>query len=148
MIIVLDTGIIGIVTNPNSTPENLKCTNWLKTKLANNDVIFIPEICDYEIRRELLRANKTFGLERLNALKASLNYLPISTNEMLKAAEFWASSRKQGKQTASDLSLDADVILAAQTFILEQKLNEPTVIATTNVKHLSLFVDAKEWKTI
>ena len=58
MIIALDTSIVGIVTNPKSSPENFVCTGWLKTKLANDDAIFLPEICDYEIRRELLRANK------------------------------------------------------------------------------------------
>jgi hypothetical protein len=67
---------------------------------------------------------------------------------MLKASEFWANVRQKGKPTAPDLSLDGDVILVAQTFILEQNLDEKVVIATTNIKHLSLFVDAREWKNI
>ncbi len=91
MIIVLDTSIIGIVTNPKSSPTSFACTSWLKAKLANGDEIFLPEICDYEIRRELIRANKTQGLARLNTLKNLLNYLPITTNAMHKAADFWAT---------------------------------------------------------
>jgi predicted nucleic acid-binding protein len=118
MIIALDTPIIGIVTNPKSSPESFACTAWLKTKLSNDDAIFIPEICDYEIRRELIRANKIRGLTRLDAFKNSLNYLPITTDSMLKAAEFWATARQKGKPTAPDLSLDGDMILSAQVFIL------------------------------
>jgi hypothetical protein len=35
MIIILDTGIIGIVTNPQSSPTSFACTSWLKTKLTD-----------------------------------------------------------------------------------------------------------------
>lgn len=148
MIIVLDTSIIGIVTNPKSSPTSFACTAWLKTKLANGDEIFLPEICDYEIRRELIRANKVQGLSRLDSFKHTLNFLPITTETMLKAAEFWALARQKGKPTAPDLALDGDMILSAQTYILEETLGENAVIATTNVKHLSLFTDAKEWTNI
>ena len=148
MIIALDTSIIGIVTNPKSSPKSFACTAWLKTKLSDGDAIFLPEICDYEIRRELIRANKTRGLARLDALKNSLNYLPITTASMLKAAEFWAIARQKGKPTAPDLSLDGDMILSAQIYILEEMPGENAVIATTNVKHLSLFADAREWRNI
>ncbi len=148
MIIGLDTSIIGIVTNPKSSPNSFACTAWLKTKLADGDALFVPEICDYEIRRELLRAKKLPGLARLDALKKTLNYLPITTDAMQKAAEFWAIARQKGKPTAPDLSLDGDMILSAQIFILEEELGENAVIATTNVKHLSLFSDAREWTNI
>ncbi len=148
MIIALDTGIIGIVTNPKSSTESFACTGWLKTKLSNGDGIFVPEICDYEIRRELIRADKKRGLERLDAFKSALNYLPITTDVMLKAAEFWAVTRQKGKLTAPDLSLDGDMILSAQVFVLAENLQENVVIATTNVKHLSLFADAREWGKI
>ncbi len=148
MIIALDTSIIGIVTNPKSSPNSFACTAWLKTKLANGDALFVPEICDYEIRRELIRAKKLPGLARLNALIKSLNYLPITTGAIQKAAEFWAIARQKGKPTAPDLSLDGDMILSAQIFILEKELGENAVIATTNVKHLNLFSDAREWTNI
>ena len=44
----------------------------------------IPEIADYEVRRELLRAGKDRGLGRLDALKAMLGYAPITMPVMLK----------------------------------------------------------------
>lgn len=148
MIIALDTGIVGIVTNPKASPESFACTAWLKTKLADGDAIFLPEICDYEIRRELIRANKIRGLARLDGLKSSLNYLPITTEAMLKASEFWAIARQKGKPTAPDLSLDGDMILSAQMFVLERELKEKVIIATTNIKHLNIFANAREWRKI
>ena len=92
----------------------------------------IPEIADYEVRRELLRANKTRSLDRLNALKSALGYLPITTQVMLRAAELWAQARNMGKPTASDQALDADMILAAQAALLIADGDSVTV-ATTNV---------------
>jgi hypothetical protein len=53
----------------------------------------VPEIADYEMRRELLRANKVSGIERLNVIKNTLAYLPITTAVMLRAAQFWAQAR-------------------------------------------------------
>jgi predicted nucleic acid-binding protein len=146
-LILLDSAPLGMITNPSASPQNLACANWLKGLLAKGYMVFIPEIADYEIRRELIRANKTQGLNRLDLLKLNLNYLPITTEIMLKAAEFWGFARNQGKPTASNLALDGDVILAAQAFSLENNVDE-VVIATTNVKHLNLFVKAMEWKKI
>ena len=61
----------------------------------------IPEIADYEVRRELLRAEKRLSLARLNALKGMLSYLPITTPTILQAAEFWAAARRLGRKTAA-----------------------------------------------
>jgi hypothetical protein len=107
----------------------------------------IPEIADYEVRRELLRAGKERGLGRLDALKSMLGYAPITTPVMLKAAQFWAAARKMGRQSADDASLDADMILAAQAAALV-RAGDKTVIATTNVRHLALFAPAHVWSEI
>jgi hypothetical protein len=107
----------------------------------------IPEIADYEVRRELLRAGKGAGIGGLDALKSMLGYAPITTPVMLKAAEFWAAARKMGRQSANDASLDADMILAAQAAALAGD-GEEAVIATTNVRHLVLFAPARVWREI
>jgi predicted nucleic acid-binding protein len=104
-------------------------------------------ILGWALRRELIRANKVEGLERLDALIDALTYLPITTVIMRKAAQLWAKARNQGKPTAPMEALDADVILAAQTISLSAAEKE-ALIATTNVGHLSLFVDAKNWREI
>ena len=105
----------------------------------------IPEIADYEIRRELRRANKTAGLAQLDALARVIEYRPITTSAMRRAAEFWALARQQGQPTASDESLDADAILAGQADTLDVP---EAIVATTNVGHLTRFVAADIWPNI
>jgi predicted nucleic acid-binding protein len=104
--------------------------------------VIVPEIADYEVRRELLRAKKERGLARLDALTSRLEYLPITTAAIRQAAVFWAQARQQGHPTADDKALDGDVILAAQALTLGAA---EVVIATTNVGHLSRFAPAALW---
>ena len=105
----------------------------------------VPEIADYEVRRELLRARKTQGIDRLDTLIAQVGYLPITTKAMRQAAAYWATARQRGHPTAPDPALDGDVILAAQAATLNQT---DVVVATTNLRHLSRFVQAKLWFNI
>jgi predicted nucleic acid-binding protein len=105
----------------------------------------IPEITDYEVRRELLRANKTKGIARLDNLANLIEYLPISTVAMRQAAKLWAQARQQGQPTAGDKTIDGDMILVAQAMTF----NVPdVVIATTNVGHLSRFIAAELWRNV
>ena len=136
-----------MITNPRSSPENEACKDWLARVAYKGAEVVIPEIADYEVRRELLRAGKERGLGRLDALKGMLGYAPITTPVMLKAAEFWAAARKMGRQSADDASLDADMILVAQARVLDREGDE-AVIATTNVRHLALFASARVWREI
>ena len=80
-------------------------------------------------------------------MKDMLRYAPITTSVMLKAVESWAVARNSGRQSAADASLDADMILAAQGASLASGDDE-AIIATTNVRHLSLFVAARVWREI
>src|SRR5579859_6816875 len=129
MIVLLDAGPLGMITNPKSAPENEECKDWVAGAVVKGIEVIIPEIADYEVRRELLRANRFRGLERLDALKGILEYAPITTPVMLNAAEFWAAARNIGRQSASDASLDADMILAAQAALLGR--DGETISATT-----------------
>ncbi len=143
-IVLLDAGPLGMISHPRKNPE---IKTWMQSLIRFGTIVLIPEIADYEVRRELIRAKKEKGIQRLNKLKILIGYLPITTEVMLKAAEFWAQARLQGQPTADNKSLDADVILAAQAFdIISQ--GERVVIATTNVDHLSRFVPAKIWSEI
>lgn len=144
-VIVLDSGPIGLVTNPKLSTEGVACANWLQSMIGAGYRIIIPEIIDYEIRRELIRANKVNGLGRLEQLITLGEYLPITTAAMRQAALLWAQARQQGQPTAGDKTIDADVILAAQAMTLAVS---DVVIATTNVGHLSRFVKADLWQNI
>ena len=147
MIVLLDAGPLGMITNPKSSPENEQCKDWIANLAFKGVDVMIPEIADYEVRRELLRADKARGLARLDALRAMLAYAPITTPVMLQAAEFWAAARKMGRQSATDASLDADMILVAQAAELGRTGGD-AIIATTNVRHLSLFSPARVWRDI
>lgn len=144
-VVFLDAGPIGLVTNPKLSPESTLCTRWLQALIISDTRVIIPEIADYEVRRELLRANKVKGIARLDELANSLEYLPITTAAMRQAAMFWAQARQQGQPTAGDKTIDSDMILAAQATTLDVV---DVVIATTNVGHLSRFAPADLWRNI
>lgn len=145
LVVLLDAGLLGLVTNPRPSPQSLAATQWLRALADAGSRVILPEIADYEVRRELLRANRKRGIARLDALANTVEYLPITTEAMRQAAVFWAQARQQGQPTAPDNALDADVVLAAQATTLGLP---DVVIATTNVGHLSRFTRAELWNSI
>lgn len=144
-IVLLDSGPLGLVSNPNLTTQADACNQWMEGLLANGVRVVLPELADYEVRRELLRASKTAGITRLDRLVATLEYLPLTTAAMRQAAAFWAQARQQGQPTAGDKTIDGDVILAAQAVTLGAT---DIVIATTNVGHIARFAPADIWHNI
>lgn len=140
--VLLDSGPLGMISNPNATGVNRECYEWMEALLVRGFEVRVPEIADYEVRRELLRANKSEGIARLDLLKNTIGYLRITTLVMLEAAELWAQARRAGMPTADPKALDCDVILAAQA------LDMDGIVATDNVGHLSRFVIAKPWRDI
>ena len=146
-IVLLDSTPVGLITNPKATPLAIECQQWLERLIDRGFHVVLPEIIDYEIRRELLRVNKMKSIRRLDELKSALTYLPITTEVMLRAAQMWAQVRQQGKPTADNKALDGDVILAAQAILIGSE-EYPSIVATSNPKHLSLFVNARDWQDI
>lgn len=145
--VFLDSGPLSLITNPRPSAQVLACNEWLRGVTAAGVRIAIPEIADYEVRRELLRAGRVRGLTNLDVLNAWSEYVPLTTIAMRQAAEYWAQARRQGRPTAADQTIDGDMILAAQVRTWEVPLDE-VVVATTNVRHLTRFVPAAEWSTI
>ena len=145
--ILLDAGVLGLLTNPKRSETGESCARWLQVAIAENCQILVPEITDYEIRRELIRANKMRGLLRLDSFISSnaVSYLPINTTVMRQAAILWAEARQQGRPAADNKALDSDMILTAQAII---QCDSNVVIATTNVKHFPLSVEANTWQNI
>lgn len=143
-VIVLDTGPLGLLTNPNHAAGPVACRRWLAALQAAGRRVILPEIADYEIRRELMRANLRRALRLLDDLNQRLEYLPITSLAMRLAADLWAQARNAGMPTAGAGSLDGDVILAAQA----TALNVAVVVATGNPAHLSRFVPAELWSSI
>jgi hypothetical protein len=147
-IIVLDTGVLGAAVHQNAAVRK-PILEWIANHVANGNSFRIPEIADYELRRELIRNNFARSVTDLDGLKVGLGYIPLDTATMIEAAVLWAVARQTGQQTAHDHALDGDVILCAQTIRLQTAhRNDTVVVATTNIGHLSRFVSANEWQKI
>jgi predicted nucleic acid-binding protein len=137
--VILDSGPLGRIAHPRPNPE---IAQWLSGLLTSGVVVLLSEITDYEVRRNLLLEGLTRSVARLDELKETLPYMPLTTQVMLRAAALWADARKRGQPTADPRELDGDVILAAQA---EQA---GAVVATENIGHLSRFVEARNWRDI
>jgi predicted nucleic acid-binding protein len=137
--VMLDSGPLGRIAHPR---PNREIAEWLEKLLDSGVAVIVPEIADYEVRRNFLLEGLTKSVARLDQLKEALIYQPLTTEVMLRAAQIWANARRTGMPTADDKELDGDVILAAQA---EQA---GAIVATENVGHLSRFVDAQSWRDI
>jgi predicted nucleic acid-binding protein len=146
--IALDSNTLGLLVHPKADGEPEACRAWLAEIKRSGWQILVPEIADYELRRELIRINSQGALARLDFLKEQNRYLILTTNIMLRAAQLWAASRNRGVATTHPKSLDVDVILAAQVQLYSAFRPSPVVLATTNVRHLARFVDARPWQEI
>jgi predicted nucleic acid-binding protein len=145
--IFLDSGPLGLLTHPQRSVEVITVTQWLSRCLLNGTRIIVPAIVYYELKRELLRAKKTFSIGRLDAFINAAPGLPLSDDALRLAAELWAQSRQAGRPTAESKALDIDVLIAAQALSSGAAPSE-VVIATTNPRHLAQFINAKHWEEI
>jgi predicted nucleic acid-binding protein len=145
----LDSGPLGVITHPQRSAEVVAVSEWLSRCLLSGGRVIVPAIVYYELKRELLRVQKTLSIGRLDAFVnvAPGRYLPLSDDALRLAAELWAKSRREGRPTAESKALDIDVILAAQVLSFGAAASE-VIIATTNAKHLSQFVAARHWSEI
>jgi hypothetical protein len=151
-LILLDSGPLGLIVRAPNKPQVVRCIAWLNAISATGATILIPEIAHYEVRRELFRIRAVGSLRRLDhALDpgSGFSHLTLSTDAIIKAAEFLTFLRQSGIPTASPDALDADAILAGQAALSGQSVDTVT-IATTNLAHLIRFpgIDAQTWDQI
>lgn len=146
-LVFLDTGPLGLLANPRALPRAVLCRQWAKDLSASGVRLFVPEICDYELRRKLLHIGSALALRRLDVITTTLDYAPITTDVMRRAAELWAAARRAGRPTAAPDALDGDCILAALAMEAAGP-GDKVVVATDNVGHLGRYVDAALWESI
>lgn len=124
------------------------CRDWVNACEAAGHQIYTPAISFYEALRELEMQHATRQIETLKRYCFSgLHFIPLTTENLEHAAQLWGQARRMGRQTADPLSLDGDMILCAQVLSLGLSPAD-YVVATTNPKHLTLFVNAAEWDEI
>jgi len=148
MKLLLDANILTRLCHPHKD-INLGVNEWLEQLLGRSSfTVIIPEIADYEVRRGLMHVALKSGqpttrsLLRLDLLTEKLEYLPLNTATMRRAAGLWAESRLAGQPTADDAALDGDVLFAAQA------LEVSGAVVTENIRHLSRFVESRRWQDV
>jgi predicted nucleic acid-binding protein len=151
MLVLLDSNPLSMVTYAVVLPEIGECNEWLEGLLTKGVAVLVPEIIDYELRRELIRTNNRDSIELLNALAADIGYLRLNSDTYLIAAAMWAEVRGRGLETAPPQSIDIDCILAAQARQVST-IEDDVRIATVDVDDLSRYdtdrVTAMLWRNI
>jgi hypothetical protein len=147
--VLLDADPLGIACRQSTHPSVAPLYQWLRALDARGPKFVVPEITDYEVRRELMRIGASASLRRLDALVTAFGLLcaPITTNQMRLAAAFWADARRRGFPTAAPDALDGDVILAACASTIGHP-GDHVMVATANVGHLARYCDSRLWMTI
>jgi predicted nucleic acid-binding protein len=129
-VVFLDSGPLGLLTHPQRTEEVIAVADWLSRWLLGGNQVVVPAIVYYELKRELLRAKKAFGIGRLDSFINATpgRYLALTDEALKLAAELWARSRQDGRPTADSKALDIDVLIAAQAL----SFHEEVIIAPAN----------------
>lgn len=148
MIVVLDAEPVGLLANSKRPTHMTACRRWVYGLLNRGVQVWLSEVSDFEERRELIRRNASQGIVLLDQLAATVEYVEFTTPAMRRAAMLWAAARNRGIPTADNQSLDADVILAAQAQPLGEATGDRVVVATSNLRHLAQFVEARPWQEI
>jgi hypothetical protein len=156
LIVFLDTNTLNFLCNPNNLNEAVECEKWFYTYYTRGVTFYSSDICDYEIRRGLIASsirNKKIseGLSLLDDLRSDgyILFLPI-TNEVLNiASELWARSSTNSQSNKDIKNIDVDVIISAQyQLLVEDNPGQRVVVATTNIKDLSVYCEAANWQDI
>jgi predicted nucleic acid-binding protein len=141
LLIALDSGPLGQLAHPD--PNRYPAlSRWFDSHGAAGTVFLLPEIADFEVRRNLILEQHERSLLRLDNLTNRARYVPLDTDAIRLAARYWAQSRRTGRSVGDPKELNADVILAAQATLAK------AIIATDNIGHLAQFVEARPWATI
>ena len=109
--IILDSGVLSSLARHPRTPDLLAVRQRYRDCEKAGQRFMVPEIADYEVRRELIRTKKVNSPQRLSSFISGIE-IPITSRALKYAAELWANARNQRFATASNETLDADVILA------------------------------------
>ncbi|MEG4442738.1 hypothetical protein QUB47_34630 [Microcoleus sp. AT9_B5] len=157
MIVILDSNILTLLVTPldeklsedeKLTKEIHQCTKWFERLLSKGARIIVSDICDYELRRELIGI-KSKSVQELDNLRDLIEFQPVTFAVLEKAAELWAEARYLSQYNKIKENIDVDCILAAQWCLLkEQYPGRKVIIATKNIKDFQRVTDCDVWQNI
>ena len=153
MIILIDTGIVGLLTQPNSTEESSLVLNWMYGLLAKSVIVLSSDVCDYEIRRglELARLEDKCidGIEKLDQLREVIEFLPITNRCLNHASVYWADAISKSQLNAPRRDINFDLILCGTwKKLTEDYPGQEVIIATKNLRDFLRFADVDLWQNI
>jgi toxin FitB len=136
-LIILDSAPLGFFCNPKNRDNYKKLSNFVKSL---NFSIGVPEIIDYELRRNLELENLQKSISLLSQFQQRRQLISLESEDLIRAAELWAWCRKQGSTTTENKGIDIDVILVSQALSRKDFFNK-VVILTIDTGDLSVFCD-------
>ena len=139
----LDTGVLGMVSNPKGKPRNAQCRQWARDLVAAGVWVFVPEICDYEETPGKLIHNgeKDVGPDPPRPAQGLVGLRAHHDGRDAPGGRALGRRGAGGCRQPVLGPLDADAILAAQV-IMAADPGDIVTIASDNVGHLAQFVDA------
>lgn len=140
MKLAIDTGVLGMLCHPRKGAD---VKLWYRgVRGVRRATVYLPEVADFELRRELLRIPSVASLRELDRLPVEMEYVPLTTAILRDAAALWAGLWNTGRPLGTADSLGADVILAAQARAVG------AIVVTDNIAHLGRMVDARSWRDL
>ena len=89
MIVFIDSGVLGILANPNKMNEVSDTQEWLYKLLSQGVYVCSSEICDFEVRRSLILESQKKpnlnSIQNLDQLREIVTFLPV-TSKLLRTA--------------------------------------------------------------
>lgn len=78
--VALDSPPLGLVTQKaGKSSDGDACRLWMENLRLQGVRVYVPEVADYEVRRDLVRTKNPGSITRLSRLKQFARYLPITT---------------------------------------------------------------------
>jgi hypothetical protein len=156
LIVFLDTNTLNFLCNPNNLSEAVECEKWFYTYYTRGVTFYSSDICDYEIRRGLIASsirNRKIseGLSLLDDLRSDgyILFSPIANEVLNIASELWARSSANSQSNKDIKNIDVDIIISAQyQLLVEGNPGQRVIVATTNIKDLSVYCEAANWQDI
>ena len=135
--VILDTGSLSLVAAPVGICLGDQSKAWFTALEDIGCRFYVPQMADYEVRRELIRAGKTESVVMLDEFIATEpdRYRLLTAADVARAAGFWARLRNANRGGSPQEALDADLLIAAQAEALAEETRlQGVVVATSNVR--------------
>jgi predicted nucleic acid-binding protein len=129
LIYVVDTNLVSDLFSKDASVIN-------KMSQHTTDILYLCQVVDFEIRRGFLHRQANAKLKLYETLvRPKFQWLELDDSDWVLAAEFWADTRRQGKQLA-----DIDLLLAAITV----RLN--AILVSSDADFDALPVTRENWR--